>query len=123
MIAADVYAAHPNSGRGGWSWYTGSASWLYKTGLGDMLGFKENGDTLTIDPCISCKGPEYAIQYRYINTLYKISVHNPAGVSKGVVRISLDGNVMEGNAIRLVDDGAVHDVVVVMAPRSLAVTN
>ena len=115
MVAADVCAAHPNSGRGGWSWYTGSASWLYKTGLEDMLGFKKNGDTLTIDPCISSKWAEYAVQYRYINTLYKISVHNPAGASKGVVRISLDGNAMEGNAIRLVDDGAAHDVAVVTA--------
>ena len=115
VIAADVYAAHPNSGRGGWSWYTGSASWIYKTGLEDMLGFRKNGDTLTIDPCISRKWAEYAIQYRYINTLYKISVHNPEGVSKGIVRISLDGNAIEGDTIRLVDDGAVHDVVAVMA--------
>ena len=123
VVAADVYAAHPYSGRGGWSWYTGSASWLYKTGLENILGFKKNRDTLTIDPCISSKWAEYAIQYKYISTLYKIRVHNPEGVSKGVVRISLDGNAMEGNAIRLVDDGAVHDVVVVMAPRSIAVTN
>ncbi|MDP2891690.1 MAG: glucoamylase family protein [Bacillota bacterium] len=117
VIAADVYAAHPNSGRGGWSWYTGSASWLYKTGLEDMLGFQKNGNTITIDPCIPRKWAEYAIQYRYINTLYKIRVHNPEGLNKGAVRISVDGNAIEGNAICLVDDGATHDVEVLMGPR------
>ena len=110
VIAGDVYAAEPHAGRGGWSWYTGSASWLYKTALEDMLGFRKSGNTLMIDPCISQKWTEYSIRYKYIGTIYVIRVRNPDGLSKGIARILVDGNGVDGNMINLVDDGATHDV-------------
>ena len=114
VMAADVYALSPNAGRGGWSWYTGSAGWMYRTGLEDMLGFQKKGDTLTINPCIPRRWKEYAIQYKYIGALYKIRVFNSDGVSKGVSKIFVDGNIIEEDAINLVDDGATHDVAVMM---------
>jgi cellobiose phosphorylase len=114
VVAADVYAAEPHAGRGGWSWYTGSASWLYKAGMEGLLGLRKNGDSLTIDPCISSKWPEFCIQYRYVRTLYVIRVHNPEGLEEGAVRISVNGDAVQGNAIGLIDDGAIHDVDVLM---------
>lgn len=113
-LAADVYAAQPHAGRGGWSWYTGSAGWLYKAGLEGILGFRKNGNTLTIDPCISNKWADYSIRYRYMGTLYRISVHNPEGLSKGIVRISVDGKAIGGNEIGLADDGTTHDVEIIL---------
>lgn len=79
-----------------------------------MLGFQKKGDTLTIDPCVSQEWNDYTIQYKHISTLYKIEVFNPDGVNKGVLKIFVDGNIIEGDVISLVDDGATHDVVVMM---------
>ena len=109
VVAADVYSMPPNCGRGGWSWYTGSAGWLYKAGIEEMLGFKKQGDTIILNPCISQKWTEYSLQYKYINTMYKINVHNPQGVNKGAFNILIDGNVIDGNTIHLVNDGATHE--------------
>ena len=114
VMAADVYALSPNAGRGGWSWYTGSAGWIYKTGLEDMLGFQKKGNTLTIEPSIPRQWKECKMQYKYLGTLYKIDVLNPDGVSKGISKVFVDGITIEGNTISLVDDGATHDVVVMM---------
>lgn len=115
VIAADVYSQQPNAGRGGWSWYTGSASWMYKTGLEDMLGFRKKGDTIVIDPCIPRRWSEYSIRYRYFGTNYQIKIHNPSGVNKGVIKVSVDGKIIGGNVICLADDGATHDVEVIMS--------
>lgn len=114
VMAADVYALSQSAGRGGWSWYTGSSGWMYKTGLESMLGFIKQGNTLTIDPCIPKHWPEFAIRYRYLGTLYKIRVSNPKGVSKGVSKVFVDGNIIKGTIIHLADDGATHDVEVIM---------
>ena len=75
-MAADVYALSPNEGKGGWSWYTGSAGWMYKTGLEEMLGFHKKGNTLTIEPSIPRQWKEYKMRYKYLGTLYKIGVFN-----------------------------------------------
>jgi len=114
VMAADVYAAYPHTGRGGWSWYTGSAGWMYRAGLEYILGFQKNGDTIIMDPCIPQKWKEYAIQYKFIDTMYDIRVENPQGLNKGVKRISLDGELSEGNRIPLVNDGKSHEVLVLM---------
>lgn len=114
VMAADVYAVSPNAGRGGWSWYTGSAGWMYKTGLENMLGFQKTGKTITINPCIPHQWKEYVLRYKYFDTFYKITIFNPDGVSKGVSRVSVDGNTVEGSTISLVDDGETHDVNVIM---------
>jgi cyclic beta-1,2-glucan synthetase len=114
VMAADVYAQRPNTGRGGWSWYTGSASWMYKAGLENMLGFKKKGNTLIIDPCIPKQWTEFSIRYRYCGTLYQINVHNPDGLCRGVSRISVDGKIIEGRLLTLVDDGTTYTVEVMM---------
>ncbi len=113
VVAADVYTAEGHLGRGGWTWYTGSASWLYRVGLEAILGFNRLGDTLIVDPCIPSSWPEFAIDYRYGSTLYSINVKNPAHVQRGVVSTSVDG--VEG-PIDLIDDGRRREVVVTLGP-------
>ncbi|MGV8084131.1 MAG: GH36-type glycosyl hydrolase domain-containing protein [Coriobacteriia bacterium] len=118
VVAADVYAAPPHVGRGGWTWYTGSASWFHRVVLHEMLGFHlvaEKGvRTLRIDPCIPKRWAEFDIVYRHETTHYRIHVSNPRGVNRGVAHVTLDGNVVLGHTIPLEDDGAIHEVVVTM---------
>ena len=110
VIAADVYAVHPHIGRGGWSWYTGSAGWVYRAGLEYLLGFQKNKETIVMDPCIPRRWEEYSISYKYLNSHYNIKVLNPNQVCRGVKRLHIDGVILEGNAIPLVDDGKIHFV-------------
>ena len=120
VMAADVYAVYPNEGRGGWSWYTGAAGWMYRTGLEAILGFQKNGDTLVMEPCIPAKWQRYAIQYQYMDTQYAILVQNPDGICKGVREVLLDGQLLQGNAIPLVNDGSTHEVEVLLGERERA---
>ncbi|MFZ2508126.1 MAG: glycosyl hydrolase family 65 protein, partial [Steroidobacteraceae bacterium] len=114
-VAADVYSEHPHVGRGGWTWYTGAAGWLYRAGLESILGFRKKGATLSIDPCIPPEWKHYEIRYRHGGTLYRITVENPDGVSRGVSRISLDGRpIAREMLIPLCDDGSEHRVEVVL---------
>jgi cellobiose phosphorylase len=113
VMPADVYAIPPHVGRGGWTWYTGSASWYYKSGLEYILGFKKEGNSIIIDPRIPQKWNGYTIDYNYGSSSYRIEVRNPQGVSMGVRKLILDGKKLN-NSIPLVDDGKVHKVEVVM---------
>jgi cellobiose phosphorylase len=117
VMAADVYAVPPNEGRGGWSWYTGAAGWMYRAGLENILGFQKNGHTLLIDPCIPAKWLKFRIQYQYMDTRYTIAVQNPEGHQQGVWETTLDGQRMAGNTIPLVNDGTVHEVNVILGER------
>lgn len=112
VVAADVYTAEAQLGRGGWTWYTGSASWMYRVGLEAILGFQKRGDTLTIQPRVPAEWPEFSIDYRFGTSLYRILVREPARVSAGEVSITLDGRVLDGVDIPLHDDGGEHAVVV-----------
>jgi len=114
VMSADVYAAYPHAGRGGWSWYTGSAGWMYRAGLEFILGFQKNGDAIIMDPCIPRIWQEYTIQYKFMDAVYDIRVKNPQGLNKGVKSISLDGEILERNRIPLVNDGKSHEVLVLM---------
>lgn len=114
VMAADVYTVHPHTGRGGWSWYTGSAGWMYRAGLEYILGFRKTGSTLIIDPCIPRKWPEYDIQYKYMDTPYHIRVKNPDGVNQGILQITVDETLIAGNRFNLVNDGLGHMVEVLM---------
>ncbi len=114
VMAADVYTEPPHVGRGGWTWYTGSAGWMYQAGLESILGFRLRGTTLVIDPCIPRAWREYRIDFRYHSTRYQIVVENPQGVSRGVASAELDGRPLGGAAIPLADDGATHRVRVVL---------
>ena len=115
VLAGDVYAEPPHVGRGGWTWYSGSAGWLYRAGLEWMLGFRVRGQVLYVDPCIPRNWPGYSIDFRYHSATYKITVKNPLGLSRGVASTSIDGNVVAGRAnIPLADDGSTHQVLIVL---------
>src|SRR5207249_1689751 len=108
IVAADVYTADGQLGRGGWTWYTGSASWMYRVGLEGILGFRKRGDTLFIEPRAPAVWPEYTIEYRYGKSLYVIVVRNEGDMVRGLVEVTIDGRVSDGAGIPLVDDGERH---------------
>jgi cyclic beta-1,2-glucan synthetase len=118
VLAADVYAADPHTGRGGWTWYTGSAAWFYRTAVREILGLRTVADDdsrlLVIDPCIPKSWPGFSATFRYGGSRYEISVENPRGVNRGVARMSSDGVDLPDLRVPLVDDGAVHRVTVAM---------
>jgi cyclic beta-1,2-glucan synthetase len=115
VVAGDIYAEAPHVGRGGWTWYTGAAGWLYRAGVEWILGFRVRGMSLTIDPCIPRNWPSYSMKFRYHSSLYNIQVENPSGVTRGVALTELDGKILPGAAhIPLADDGAVHIIHVVL---------
>ncbi len=116
VMAADVYAETAHVGRGGWTWYTGSAGWMYHAGVEAILGFQVRGAALLVEPCIPRAWPGYEIDFRYHSARYHIVVTNPLGVSRGVASISLDGRTLtdEEIAIPLADDGGSHRVDVVL---------
>jgi cyclic beta-1,2-glucan synthetase len=110
VVAADVYTAEGQLGRGGWTWYTGSASWMYRVGLEGILGFTKRGDRLFIEPRAPATWSGYSIEYRYGKSVYVIVVHNEDGISGGAVEITIDGAPSADGSIRLEDDGARHEV-------------
>jgi cyclic beta-1,2-glucan synthetase len=117
VVAADVYGVPPHVGRGGWSWYTGSAGWMIRAVLESLLGMKmRGGDTLSFRPCIPDTWPGFTIRYRIPGekTRYEILVHNPDGIAREVVAATLDGTaspIGKGEAsIPLVHDGALHRI-------------
>jgi cyclic beta-1,2-glucan synthetase len=115
VMAGDAYAEAPHIGRGGWSWYTGSAGWFYRAGLEWLLGFRVRGTILSIDPCIPKSWPGYSISFRYHSATYQIKVENPRSVCRGVSRVEFDGNSVPGLAnIPLSDDGVEHRITVVL---------
>ena len=120
VIAADVYSCTPHTGRGGWTWYTGSAAWMYRTGMEWILGFRLEGNVLVLDPCIPGAWEGFDIAFRHRTSRYEIAVQNPSRASHGVVRVELDGtvhpeSVRDGRArISLETDGALHHVVVLL---------
>jgi len=97
VVAADVYGVPPHTGRGGWTWYTGSAGCLYRTGLEAILGFHLQGSRLKIEPCIPPGWPRYEITYRYGSSIYHVVVENR-------------GKQLLGGTIDLVDDGERHEI-------------
>jgi len=119
VVAADVYAVAPHTGRGGWTWYTGSAAWLYRLVLESLLGLRRSGATLQFAPCIPAGWPQYRIRYRYLETWYDISFRQAAGQGSGV-GVSLDGEQQPGPGIALQDDRRDHVVEVRLSPPSSA---
>lgn len=114
VIAADVYAVAPHTGRGGWSWYTGAAGWLYTIGMESILGIRKRGNSLVFEPCIPDNWKEYNVNYKFGSSRYFIKILNPEGVNKGIVRVTADRRACQDNTVTLVDDGAEHSVEVVM---------
>jgi cyclic beta-1,2-glucan synthetase len=115
-VCADIYSTPPHVGRGGWSWYTGSAAWTYRVAMERVLGLRKQGEHLIIDPCIPKHWPGFTITMRHRSSTYEIAVENPTGVSRGLLRIELDGKILfdKGGLVALNDDGAMHQVRVVL---------
>jgi cyclic beta-1,2-glucan synthetase len=118
VVAADVYSVAPHVGRGGWTWYSGSAGWLYRAGVEAILGLRLKGDSLWIDPCIPVAWPGYDMTLRYRGAVYEISVVNPGSVGRGVVAVEIDGTslpVSEGKAcVPLREDRDTHAILVTL---------
>jgi cellobiose phosphorylase len=94
VMCADIYAAPPHTGRGGWTWYTGAAGWMYRLGMETLLGLQLEVDQLRIAPCIPADWQTYKIHYRYRETVYHIRVKRVAAMSKHTIRVTLDGAVV-----------------------------
>ena len=117
VAMGDVYAVPPHTGRGGWTWYTGSAGWMYRAAVEYILGFKLEGDRLRIDPCIPRGWREFEINYRRGATTYRIKVENPHSLCRGIERVFLDGLEQSSDEIALVDDGQTHQVRILMGEK------
>jgi cyclic beta-1,2-glucan synthetase len=118
VVAADIYSTTPHVGRGGWTWYTGSASWLYRLGIEGILGLQRRGDRLTIAPCIPSAWDRYQITYKTQDAVYKIEVSNPEHVQTGVKQITFDGEPVDDMMIPLVGDCSEHIVKVILGRES-----
>jgi len=114
VVAADIYALEGHVGRGGWTWYTGSAGWMYRVWLEEIFGFHLRGDKLTISPCIASDWHGFTLRYRYRSAHYEIVVENPKHVCRGVELVELDGEIAADKVLHLKDDGASHAVRIVM---------
>ncbi|MEK7316253.1 MAG: carbohydrate-binding protein, partial [Candidatus Eisenbacteria bacterium] len=110
VVAADVYAHPAHVGRGGWTWYTGSASWMYRAGLESILGIERRGEFLSVKPCIPAAWPGFSAVLRFGSARYEIEVENPERRCCGVARVELDGVAVDPMAIPLLDDGSTHSV-------------
>jgi cyclic beta-1,2-glucan synthetase len=127
VVAADVYSMPPHTGRGGWSWYTGSAGWMYRLVIESLLGLRlrtgDEGASLAIAPCVPAHWPSFGVDYRFRETTYRIEVilADEAGAPQ---TIELDGRLQSAEALALVDDGKAHAVRVRTArvPRTAAAT-
>ena len=111
VIAADIYGVPPHVGRGGWTWYTGSASWMYRLGMEAILGLQRYGDQLRIAPHIPTEWPGYEMTYRFGKASYHIQVIN-ATPKAATAQITLDGQALDDGHIPLKDDGHLHEVTV-----------
>jgi cellobiose phosphorylase len=118
VIAADVYAAKPHVGRGGWTWYTGSASWFYTCAVRTVLGIRTVADRgtryLVVDPCIPKTWTSYSAEVRFGATSYQIRVENPRGVNRGVERVACDGSVVPNGRVPISSDARTHRVTVTL---------
>jgi cellobiose phosphorylase len=112
VIAADVYSIAPYVGRGGWTWYTGSASWMYRLGTEMILGLQRTGDSLKINPSIPKDWTHYQIHYRFGESLYHILVKQQNNGKSDPNKITMDGKALKDGLIPLKDDGQTHEVVV-----------
>ncbi|MEO8640451.1 glucoamylase family protein [Pseudomonas sp.] len=107
VMAADVYAKEPHAGRGGWTWYTGSAGWMYRLGMESLLGLQRSGNTLKIEPLIPQDWPGFTLTYRFGATQYHFEVNQ--GTTE-TTSMTLDDQRIERDALLLIDDGIEHRV-------------
>ncbi|HEV8262551.1 MAG TPA: glycosyl hydrolase family 65 protein, partial [Burkholderiales bacterium] len=109
VVAADVYALAPHTGRGGWTWYTGSAGWMYRLIVESLLGLRREGEKLRFAPCLPEDWETFMVHYRYRETVYHIAVLRMRA-GDGEASVTVDGVEQHGRAISLVDDHREHSV-------------
>jgi cyclic beta-1,2-glucan synthetase len=114
VVAADIYSAKGHVGRGGWTWYTGAAGWMYRVVLEHVLGIRREGEWLTIDPCVPRQWLRFQVTLRLQNAEYRITVENPKGVNRGVQSVSLEGRAIEDKRVPLQPGSGAHAVLVVL---------
>lgn len=122
VVAADVYSVPPHNGRGGWTWYTGSAGWMYRAGLEGILGLQQVEGRLLLDPCIPADWPGFSLTIRRGETVFDIEVENPSGVSQGVGSAILDGAAykLEKGKLFITLDERKHKLVVTLGQKAPA---
>jgi cyclic beta-1,2-glucan synthetase len=110
VVAADVYSMPPHVGRGGWTWYTGSAGWMQRAGIESVLGLRMRGDVLDLDPCVPKSWPRFEMTLRFRSARYEILVENADGAGRGIASAVLDGTALTRRPLRvqLLDDGKTH---------------
>jgi cyclic beta-1,2-glucan synthetase len=113
-VAGDVYDHPAHRGRGGWTWYTGSAGWMQRVALEGIVGLQRHGATFTVQPCIPSSWPRFSVEWRCGTSRYSILVENPERRCRGVASVTLDGVAVEPDAIPCVADGGCHRVHVVL---------
>ena len=123
VVCADIYSKPPYVRRGGWTWYTGSAAWMYRLGVEAILGFKKVGNSLHLDPVIPPAWNGFEIRYRFGKSEYLIIVHNPEHVASNVQKLMLDGQLLKDSFIPLGDDKKKHQVEVTMGSQANSLHN
>lgn len=108
VVAADVYSNEDLIGRGGWTWYTGSSSWLYVAGIKNILGLHKKTNILKIKPAIPKNWDGYEVIYKYLDSVYEIKVRNASHSDNKIKSMYLDNNLIQGDEIRLENDGKTH---------------
>ena len=109
VVAADIYGGSL-AGRGGWTWYTGSSSWLYEAGIRYILGLRIEKNMLKIEPNIPADWKEYSIRYKYGESIYNLKVVNKSGKKSGIKSLTIDGNNVENDEIVLKNDGRIYRI-------------
>ena len=112
VVAADVYSVAPHIGRGGWTWYTGSAGWMYRAGIEGILGIRREGGVLVVDPCVPVEWPGFDATVKFSSTRYEIRVETPSLRSRGISHAILDGSHIDAldGCVRLPLDGRSHSL-------------
>jgi cyclic beta-1,2-glucan synthetase len=114
VVAADIYHLPGRVGQGGWSWYTGSAAWMYRAWIEEILGLEVRGGQLRMKPVIPGSWPGFSLSYRHFDAIYAIQVENPHGCERGVAWVEMDGQRVPGGVILLECGLVKHQVVVRM---------
>jgi len=114
VVCADIYSMAPHVGRGGWTWYTGSAGWLQRAGVEGVLGLTLGGATLRVDPCIPKRWRQFEATVAFRSASYAVRVENPGGVNRGVIFATVDGIDLAERPVNLplIDDGRRHEVLI-----------
>jgi len=110
VIAADVYAEPMHKGRGGWTWYTGSAGWMYQLIIDSFIGLKREADTLKFTPCIPQEWQNFEINYRFVDSNYHIQFIQSASEVEKTMKVFLDEAEQENGIVPLINDGKAHEV-------------